>query len=57
MEKYNISASIVVYNSPEDAFKTVETVLDKCGVFYTKSEIWIESEKFYEILYSFDMEA
>ena len=28
MEKYNISASIVVYNSPEDAFKTVETVLE-----------------------------
>ncbi len=28
MDKYNISASIVVYNSPEDAFKTVETVLE-----------------------------
>lgn len=27
MQNYNISASIVVYNSPEDAFKTVETVL------------------------------
>ena len=35
----------------------VETVLDKYGIFYTKSETWIESEKFYEILYSFDMEA
>ena len=27
MQTYNISASIVVYNSPEDAHKTVETVL------------------------------
>lgn len=27
MQNYNISASIVVYNSPEDAIKTVETVL------------------------------
>ena len=27
MQNYNISASIVVYNSPEDAHKTVETVL------------------------------
>lgn len=27
MQDYNVSASIVVYNSPEDAFKTVETVL------------------------------
>ena len=27
MQNYNISASIVVYNSPDDAHKTVETVL------------------------------
>ena len=32
-------------------------VVGVCGIFYTKSETWIESEKFYEILYSFDMEA
>ncbi|MBE6895365.1 MAG: glycosyltransferase family 2 protein [Ruminococcaceae bacterium] len=28
MQNYNISASIVVYNSPEDARKTVQTVLE-----------------------------
>lgn len=27
MEKYNISASIVVYNSPDDVYKTVESIL------------------------------
>lgn len=27
MQNYNISGSIVVYNSPDDAFKTIETVL------------------------------
>ena len=28
MQNYNISASIVVYNNPQDAIKTVETVLE-----------------------------
>ena len=28
MQNYNISASIVVYNSPEDAHQTVQTVLE-----------------------------
>ena len=35
----------------------IEAVLDKHGIFYDKSETWIESEKLYEILYSFDMEV
>lgn len=29
----------------------VETVLDKYGFFYSKSETWISSEKMYEVLY------
>ena len=35
----------------------LETVLDAAGVFYNKSEVWIESEKLYEVLYSFEMEG
>ncbi len=35
----------------------VETVLDNHGIFYDKSETWIESEKIYEVLYQFEMEA
>lgn len=35
----------------------VETVLDSHGIFYDRSETWIESEKMYEVLYSFEMEA
>lgn len=35
----------------------VEAVLDANGVFYNKSEVWIESEKLYEVLYIFEMEA
>jgi hypothetical protein len=35
----------------------VEAVLEEHGVFYDKTETWIESEKLYEILYIFEMEA
>lgn len=31
----------------------VEDVLDEHGSFYNKSETWIESEKLYEVLYTF----
>ena len=32
----------------------VETVLDSHGIFYEKTEVWIESERLYEVLYSFE---
>ena len=35
----------------------VEAVLDEHGIFYDKSEVWIESEKLYEVLYTFEMEV
>lgn len=35
----------------------VEMVLDDSGIFYNKSEVWIQSEKFYEVLYSFEVPA
>ena len=35
----------------------VEDVIDTAGLFYNKTETWIDSEKLYEILYSFDMEG
>ena len=35
----------------------VEVVLDRHGVFYNKSEVWIESEKLYEVLYTFEWEV
>ena len=31
--------------------KQVESVLKKRKIYYTKSEVWIESEKLYEVLY------
>lgn len=35
----------------------VETVLDEHGIFYDKTEVWIESERLYEVLYSFELEV
>ena len=33
----------------------VEAVLDAAGIFYNKSEVWIQSEKLYEVLYSMEI--
>lgn len=40
-----------------DTEQQVESVLDQNGIFYNKTEIWIESERLYEVLYSFELEA
>ncbi len=37
--------------------KQVERALSEQGVFWDKSEVWIESESLYEVLYSFEMEV
>lgn len=44
------------YKSP-DIEEKVEVVLDKYGIFYNKKEVFIESEKLYEVLYIFEMEV
>lgn len=35
----------------------LEDVLDEHGIFYNKSETWIEGEKLYEVLYTFEWEG
>ena len=34
----------------------LETVLDRHRIFYEKSETWIEEERLYEVLYTFETE-
>lgn len=48
-----------VYTDQKDLSleQMVETVLDRHGIFYDKTEVFIESEKLYEVLYSFGMEV
>ena len=35
----------------------LEAVLDRHGIFYEKTEVWIESERLYEVLYTFEQEG
>ncbi|HEK9985596.1 TPA: hypothetical protein TVN94_000034 [Streptococcus equi subsp. zooepidemicus] len=44
------------YKSP-DIEEKIEAVLDEHGIFYNKTEVYIESEKLYEVLYIFEMEV
>lgn len=37
--------------------KKLEDLLVKSRIFFDKTETWIESEKLYEVLYSFEQEA
>ncbi len=50
---------IELYTDCKDwsAEQRIEAVLDQHGIFYEKSETWIESENFYEVLYTFEMEV
>lgn len=38
-----------------DTELAVENVLDSYGFFYNKSEVWIQEEKLYEVLYSMEI--
>ena len=40
-----------------DIEQKLEDVLDAHEICYEKSETWIESEKLYEVLYSFETEV
>jgi len=51
--------SVELYTDAKDpgTEAKLETVLDRHGIFYEKSEVWIEEETLYEVLYQFETEA
>lgn len=53
------SVNIELYTDSKDLAveQKLEAVLDTHGIFYDKTEVWIESEKLYEVLYSFELEV
>ena len=53
------SVNIELYTDSKDLSveQKLEAVLDTHGIFYDKTEVWIESEKLYEVLYLFEMEV
>ena len=55
---YRISeVNLELYTDKKDlpCESAVETVLDSHGIFYNKTEVWIGSERLYEVLYTFEM--
>ena len=42
------------YKQP-DIENNVETVLDQHGLFYDKTEVWITSERLYEVAYTMEV--
>lgn len=42
------------YKQP-DIENNVETVLDQHGLFYDKTEVWIASERLYEVAYTMEV--
>ena len=42
------------YKSVEQE-KRIEAVLERYGIFYARSEVWIESERLYEVLYEMEV--
>ena len=56
--KINI-VNIELYTDTKDPSveQKVESVLDANGIFYEKTEVCIESEKLYEVLYQFELEV
>lgn len=48
---------IELYTNKKDPVleTNVETVLTEHGLFYAKSEVWIDSEKLYEVLYEMEV--
>lgn len=53
------SVNIELYTDSKDLSveQKLEAVMDAFSIFYDKTEVWIESEKLYEVLYSFEMEV
>lgn len=49
---------VELYTDEKDPMseQKVQEALNAAGIFWQKSEVWIESEQLYEVLYSFEME-
>lgn len=58
IETAYINGSVVSNNEYRPQFVSnnyKEAVLDRHGIFYGKSEVWIESENLYEVLYQMEV--
>ena len=52
-----VHIELYTYEKSPVTEQILEDVLDTHKIFYEKSEVWIESEKLYEVLYTFELEV
>lgn len=56
-KKSEVHIELYTDEKAPDTESAVEAVLDSHGVFYNKTEAWIESEKLFEVMYTFQSEV
>lgn len=54
-KKNRLSIELYTDLKDTDLEQKTESVLEKHGLFYGKSEVWIESEHLYEVLYEMEV--
>lgn len=55
LKDHTVNIELYSYTADPDAEHRIEKTLDDYGVEYTKSErYWIQSEQFYQTIYSFE---
>ncbi len=54
-----VEVKIELYTNKKDLEleEKVESLLDEYGHFYNKTEVWIETERIFEVIYQFTMEV
>lgn len=55
----NTQIDLELYTDKKDLKleENIEEILDREKIYYEKSEVWIESERLFEVLYEFTMEV
>ena len=54
---YKVHIELYTDEKNPETESRVESELDHRGIFFEKTEVWIESERLYEVLYSFELEV
>ena len=53
----NVNIELYTDEKNPSVEQKLEDAMDAASIFYNKTEVWISSEKLYEVLYSFEMEV
>lgn len=54
-KKDRLHVELYTDSKDPDLEQQIEDVLDAHGLFYNKSEVWIQSERLYEVLYQMEV--